>query len=305
MADTEIKEIKAILAELAKDQRKTELAQQKTEAALAELAKEHRKTEVAQQKTEVAQQKTEAALAELAKEHRKTEVAQQKTEVAQQKTEAALAELAKEHRKTEVAQQKTEAALAELAKEHRKTEVAQQKTEAALAELAKEHRKTEVAQQKTELAQQKTEVALAEMAKELGGIGNTQGEIAEDLFYRNLEPLMQERGIKLTSISQRVKAISGREYDSIGMNGTYVAIVEVKSKVSNRNLENLINKQIPAFRIDFPQYKNHKIIACIAGLVMKKEVEKKANSLGLFVLTQKGKGGAQIANAPGFKAKLY
>ncbi len=211
---------------------------------------------------------------------------------------AILAELAKDQRKTEVAQQKTEAALAELAKEHRKTEVAQQKTEAALAELAKEHRKTEV-------AQQKTEAALAEMAKELGGIGNTQGEIAEDLFHRNLEPLMQERGIKLTSISQRVKAISGREYDSIGINGTYVAIVEVKSKVSNRNLENLINKQIPAFRIDFPQYKNHKIIACIAGLVMKQEVEKKASSLGLFVLTQKGKGGAQIANAPGFKAKLY
>ncbi len=263
MVDTEIKEIKAILAELAKDQRKTEVAQQKTEAALAELAKEHRKTEVAQQKTEVAQQKTEAALAELAREHRKTEVAQQKTEIAHQKTEAAL------------------------------------------AELAKEHRKTEVAQQKTEVAQQKTEVALAEMAKELGGIGNTQGEIAEDLFHRNLEPLMQERGIKLTSISQRVKAISGREYDSIGMNGTYVAIVEVKSKVSNRNLENLINKQIPAFRIDFPQYKNHKIIACIAGLVMKQEVEKKASSLGLFVLTQKGKGGAQIANTPDFKAKLY
>ncbi len=190
------------------------------------------------------------------------------------------------------------AILAELAKEHRKTEVAQQKTEAALAELAKEHRKTEV-------AQQKTEAALAEMAKELGGIGNTQGEIAEDLFRRNIEALMQERGIKLTSVSQRVKAISEREYDLIAVNGTYVAIVEVKSKVTNRNLENLINKQIPAFRIDFPQYKNHKIIGCIAGLVMKQEVEKKASSLGLFVLTQKGKGGAQIANAPGFKAKLY
>ncbi len=204
---------------------------------------------------------------------------------------AILAELAKDQRKTEIAQQKTEVA-------QQKTEVAQQKTEAALAELAKEHRKTEV-------AQQKTEAALAEMAKELGGIDNTQGEIAEDLFRRNIEALMQERGIKLTSVSQRVKAISEREYDLIAVNGTYVAIVEVKSKVTNRNLENLINKQIPAFRIDFPQYKKHKIIGCIAGLVMKKEVEKKASSLGLFVLTQKGKGGAQIANAPGFKAKLY
>ncbi len=218
---------------------------------------------------------------------------------------AILAELAKDQRKTEVAQQKTEAALAELAKEHRKTEVAQQKTEAALAELAKEHRKTEVALAELAKEYRKTEVTLVEMPKEFGGIGNTQDEIAEDLFHRNLEALMQERGIKLTSVTQRVKAISEREYDLIGINRKYIAIVEVKSKVSNRNLENLINKQIPAFRIDFPQYKNHKIIGCIAGLVMKKEVEKKASSLGLFVLTQKGKGGAQIANAPGFKAKLY
>ncbi len=207
------------------------------------------------------------------------------------KIEAILVELAKDQRKTEAAQQKTETA-------QQKTEAAQQKTQAILAELAKDRRKTEA-------AQQKTEAALAEMAKELGGIGNTQGEIAEDLFRRNLVSLMQEKGIKLTSVSQRVKAISEREYDLVGVNGELVAIVEVKNKVSNKNLESFVHKQIPAFRSDFPQYKKHKIIGCVAGLVVKKEIEKKAASLGLFVLTQKGKDGAQIANTPSFKAKLY
>ncbi len=153
--------------------------------------------------------------------------------------------------------------------------------------------------------QRKTEAALAEMAKELGGIGNTQGEIAEDLFRRNLVSLMQEKGSKLTSVSQRVKAISEREYDLIGVNGELVAIVEVKSKVSNKNLETFVHKQIPAFRNDFPQYKKHKIIGCVAGLIVRKEIEKKAASIGLFVLTQKGKDGAQIANTSSFKAKLY
>ena len=118
MTDEELKALIANLFEdMAREHKKTEAAQQKTDAALASLIEEHKKTEAAQQKTEAAQQKTEAA-------QQKTEAAQQKTEAAQQKTEAATKAA---QQKTEAAQQKMEAVFAK----------EREKTEASLRELHK------------------------------------------------------------------------------------------------------------------------------------------------------------------------
>jgi Cdc6-like AAA superfamily ATPase len=45
----------------------------------------------------------------------------------------------------------------------------------------------------------------------------------------------------------------------VAINGNEVVIVEVKNKLKRDNVDNFIDKQIPNFKILFPQYKDYKI----------------------------------------------
>ena len=188
--------------------------------------------------------------------------------------------------------------IAGLALENQKTAAAQQKTEDAIASLAEEHKKTEAAQRKTEASQK-------QLRRELGGIGHTQGEIAEDLFGRSLIPLMIKREIVLDQVIQRLKDFGTKEYDVVGLNSTKVVLLEVKTKLRQQDVEDFLNKKILAFRQDFPKYSDRDIIGAVGALVVKEEVSDYAISNGLYVLTQNGEDNAEIVNPPDFKPKLY
>ena len=219
-------------------------------------------------------------IASLAQEHKKTELAQQKTELAQQKTQAALESLAQEHKKTEAAQQKTELA-------QQKTELAQQKTQAALLSF-----------------QENMEAGMRELRKELSGVGRTQGEIAEDLFRRNLMKTLAYRGILLDRLEHNWR-LPETEFDLIGINGEQIVLVEVKSRLNSRDIERLIDKQIPIFRKRFDEFRGHKLIGSVASLAMSKRLERQAQEEGLFVFTQTEDGGASLLNPENFKPRFF
>lgn len=54
------------------------------------------------------------------------------------------------------------------------------------------------------------------------------------------------------------------EFDIILINGTSVAIIEIKYKVRPNDIEKLF-KKMENFRILFPIYKNYKLYAGMAG----------------------------------------
>ena len=185
-----------------------------------------------------------------------------------------------------------------------------------IADLARENQKTEEAQRKTEASQQKTEAAIASFTKEtkvsqkqlrreLGGIGRTQGEIAEDLFGRSLIPLMIKREIVLEQVAQRLKKPGTKEYDVVGLNSTKVVLLEVKTKLRQQDVEDFLNEKLAAFRQDFPKYSDRDIIGAVGALVVKKEVSDYATSNGLYVFAQNGEDNAEIVNSPDFEPKLY
>ena len=70
-----------------------------------------------------------------------------------------------------------------------------------IASLAQEHKKNrgcpaEDSGRSVEF-QENMEAGMRELRKELSGVGRTQGEIAEDLFRRNLMKALAYRGILL------------------------------------------------------------------------------------------------------------
>jgi len=174
-------------------------------------------------------------------------------------------------------QKETDQKIKELSEEHKRTELAQQKTE--------------LAQQKTELAQQKTEETVRKVAKQLGGIGNNNGEIAHQYFFRGLKHKMSLNGISFNEIKQKLsnsfKDKSG-EYDILLVNADSIVIVEVKYSVNPKDVSRFY-EQLQYFKFLFPMYSEYKIFGAIAGFAIPDDALTLSEKYGFFILTKSGK----------------
>jgi len=132
--------------------------------------------------------------------------------------------------------------------------------------------------------------------KELGGIGENNGLVAEELVYHSLEKSMTFAGVEFDSIEHGVersrkladgKRVKG-EYDVVLENGSSVAVIEVKYRVGKSVLDKLINEQLPKFRLIFPQYKDFKMYLGLGGMSFEKGVAEEARSMGIATLMLNG-----------------
>ena len=181
---------------------------------------------------------------------------------------------------------------------------AHEKLTAAMAEAAEERKKTEAAQQKTEAGLQELKEAIAHTNKRLDGIGITQGDIAEDLFGRNVQNALEKRGIPIDKMLSNPSA-SGFEFDLLGVNGSSIILIEVKARLRPKDIYRLVHEQMPSFRKVFPEYKTHKLMGGLAAMAFSKKLEKEVASAGLFAFTQTEEGGASIVNHADFKPAFY
>jgi hypothetical protein len=211
--------------------------------------------------------------------------------IAQQKTDVKLAELIEQHKKTEIGQAKTDAQLA-------RTDTQLSKFDGKMMELVEQHKKTEAGLAKL----QKT---VEQVTTRLGDLGNIQGDVAEDLFRRNIIPLLAERGITVDNVGFHVTMPGTAEYDIVAENGKEVVVLEVKNKLSSRHIRRFLNVQLPKFKQEFPVYTDYKIYGAMGSLIISEALEQQAANEGLFVFTQTKDGGASIVNPPNFQAKVW
>jgi hypothetical protein len=144
---------------------------------------------------------------------------------------------------------------------------------------------------KTEAQMAKTDAKLDRIGKQLGDIGHSNGDAAENYFFNSLEDNKKLGKVTFDYISKNVKQRRHRledEYDIFLENGNAVGIIEVKYKVQKSHIESLLSKKVENFRILFPDYHNYKLYMGIAGLSIDAENEKYATENGLVVLKQKG-----------------
>jgi len=154
--------------------------------------------------------------------------------------------------------------------------------------------------------QKETSVQIRELRAQLGDLGIVQGEIGEELFYRNLKSMFKERGIIFNSVRRNLrKRRDDREYDIVATNGTQVLVVEVKNKLRRKQIDQFLEERLPEFKEKFPQYKDKELLGAVGALVVKDDVARYAEKKGLFVLTQTDEGGATILNKEKFKPKVF
>ena len=87
------------------------------------------------------------------------------------------------------------------------------------SELRESQKKTDAQQLKTDAQLQKTITKLDEIGRQLGDLGLVQGEVAEDLFYRNVRYLFkEERDMIFSDVKRNLKKKGAGEYDIVAVN---------------------------------------------------------------------------------------
>ena len=174
----------------------------------------------------------------------------------------------------------------------------QKKTDAQILDLKK-------SQEKTDEQMRRTDAKLDRIGKQLADQGLVQGEVAEELFYRNLRSVFRKRKVRFEKIRRNVKKKGEGEFDIVAVDGGRVLVVEVKNKLEKRMVDEFVEERLPRFKKLFPEYARLRVEGGIGALVVKDDVGRYAEKAGLYVLTQTDEGGATLLNREDFEPKAF
>ncbi|GMO56087.1 MAG: hypothetical protein Ta2A_01130 [Treponemataceae bacterium] len=161
--------------------------------------------------------------------------------------------------------------------ELKETHAMMRETDAKIAELAG--------------ASKKTEEQIEKMSKELGGMGKSNGLMAEEYFANSLKKNMTFGDMHFDYIDTNIKnSINGHgdEFDIVMYNGSAVALVEAKYKARVEDLQVLVTRKVKNFRTLFPTYTNYAIYLGLASMSFDNDTITRAEKLGVAILRQKG-----------------
>ena len=142
------------------------------------------------------------------------------------------------------------------------------------------------------LSQKETDKQIKAVNEQLGGIGNSNGDHAEEFFYNALKAKMKLGKVKFDQISRNLKYRKNRvedEFDIVLFNGKNIGLIETKYKVRKQDLDTLINKKVKSFKIMYPEYENSTFYLGLAGFSFEDAaLEKNIENSGVALLKQKG-----------------
>jgi len=150
------------------------------------------------------------------------------------------------------------------------------------------------------------DLRLNELGKQIGGLGNRLGEFVEGVVRPGLVRLFRERGVDVRETHRDLEAErNGRkaQVDLLVVNDTEVVVVEVKSKLSQRDVEEHVER-LALFKELFPRYADASVLGAMAAMVVPEKQATYAESVGLFVIGQAGDD-AVLLNSAGFEPRAW
>jgi len=181
----------------------------------------------------------------------------------------------------------------------------QAKTDEQLNRTDEQLNRTDEQLNRTDAQLRKTIQKLDNIGSQLGDLGLVQGEVAEDLFFRNLRGVFRKTKMDLKKVKRNLKRKGEGEFDLVAEDGDKVLVVEVKNKLDKRMVDRFVDKKLPKFKNLFPEYEKYQVVGGMGALVVKDDVGRYAEKAGLYVLTQTDEGGAALLNREGFKPRTF
>ncbi|MGB1283519.1 MAG: hypothetical protein ACPG44_03545 [Polaribacter sp.] len=174
-----------------------------------------------------------------------------------------------------------------------------QKTSILQAETSKQLEKLEVSQAETskqikefQVSQVKTDEKLNKIGILVGGVGNNQGDVAEEFYFNTLKANPELNGLRFDYIEKNVTRSHKKledEFDILMVNGSDVFIIEVKYKAHKNDLERLLNKKAVNFKKLYPEFSNYRHHLGLATFHINDELKEEALQQGVTILQRKGK----------------
>ena len=168
----------------------------------------------------------------------------------------------------------------------------QQETDRFIKETSREIKKSN----------EETNRKLDKVAKMIGGHVNNVGDVTEDFFFRGLSNHKSLGNIKFDEVKRNIG--EKKEYDILMINGDSVAVISVKYKLHEGDVDQFIEKDLKDFKKSYQKYKKYKLYAGIATKYLNTDLENSIKQAGLFAITQSGKD-IKILNEKKFKAKQF
>ena len=140
-------------------------------------------------------------------------------------------------------------------------------------------------------AQAKTDKKLNKIGEMIGAFGRNLGEITEEFFFNSLKAKQELAGIHYDIVYKNMTASINRvedEFDIVMVNGKDVAIIEVKYRAHEADLNKLLTKKYENFKQLFPMYKDYTHHLVLATFSIYDDLKQEALSKGVTILQRKG-----------------
>ncbi|MFN6273048.1 MAG: DUF3782 domain-containing protein [Microcystis sp.] len=157
-------------------------------------------------------------------------------------------------------------------------------------ELSQSQQELSQAQKETDKQIKETDKQINRVSKQIGELGNRLGEFVEWQVRPAVVRLFQERGIDVHEFHPGISVKrdnEGLEIDLLVVNDTDAILVEVKSKLTQRDVDEHLQR-LAKFKRLMPRFRDVKALGAVAAMVVPNEVASYACRQGLFVLVQSG-----------------
>jgi uncharacterized coiled-coil protein SlyX len=217
------------------------------------------------------------------------------------------AELAAQNAEYKAAQEKRDA---ELDERIDKLVIAVAETRATVNELGKSVSETRATVKELSKSVSELSVTVARTEKLVGNLTNKFGDFFERLMIPGIIEKFNEKGFRFDTISTNVEFLKDKdgstitEVDAILENGKYVLLVETKSDLRNKHIDEHL-KSIALLRKNGKFKGKHIYGAISCGYARNPAIEYGLKS-GLFMLRQPDSFAVEIADFPkGYSAKTW
>ena len=151
-----------------------------------------------------------------------------------------------------------------------------------------------------------TDRQIRQVNRQIGELGNRLGEFVEWQVRPAAIRLFRERDIDVHELASDVSIQrdgEGLEIDLLAMNHTQAVLVEVKSKLSQGDIDDHLER-LGKFKRLMPRYQDVSAIGAVAAMVVPQDVARYAYRQGLFVMAQSGDD-MMILNDLSFQPKVW
>ncbi len=167
-----------------------------------------------------------------------------------------------------------------------------EKTDKQIEKTDKQIEETEKQVKETEKQVKEASRIMHEVCKEIGGMGQTQGRVAEEFYHQALLEAPRLGDAEFGHVRSNVGAArpDGKhaEYDLLLLNGEMVAVIEVKHKLRREDVEKMRDVTLPNFRSFLCEYNDKTLVPAVAGMTADQDAVALAHECGYAVLLPDG-----------------